>query len=361
MSNRLFQAVVHQMTEAVERTLGVLDETGTVISCSELGRVGEVLSPELNTVFQTSDPVVADGYVYKSFGTHMHPEYAVFVEGDDELAQKYAAVLAVSLSSIKQYYDEKYDRGNFIKNVILDNILPGDIYLKARELRFNNEVTRVVILIRITEHVDISVFDVIQNLFPDKNKDFVINLNETDIALIKEVKPNVDPRDLEKLARSIADSLGAEYYSHVLVGIGTTVEGIKDLARSFREAQVALEVGKVFDTEKTIVSYDNLGIARLIYQLPTTLCEMFLKEVFKRGSIESLDQETLFTIQKFFENNLNVSETSRKLFVHRNTLVYRLEKIKKITGLDLREFEDAIVFKVALMVKKYLSSNPSKF
>ena len=283
MSNRLFQAVVHQMTEAVERTLGVLDETGTVISCSELGRVGEVLSPELNAVFQTSDPVVADGYVYKSFGTHMHPEYAVFVEGDDELAQKYAAVLAVSLSSIKQYYDEKYDRGNFIKNVILDNILPGDIYLKARELRFNNEVTRVVILIRITEHVDISVFDVIQNLFPDKNKDFVINLNETDIALIKEVKPNVDPRDLEKLARSIADSLGAEYYSHVLVGIGTTVEGIKDLARSFREAQVALEVGKVFDTEKTIVSYDNLGIARLIYQLPTTLCEMFLKEVFKRG------------------------------------------------------------------------------
>lgn len=361
MSNRLFQAIMHQMTEAVDRTIGVLDETGTVISCSELSRVGEVLPPELGSVFQTADPVVLDGCVYKSFGTHMHPEYAVFVEGDDELAQKYASVLAVSLSSIKQYYDEKYDRGNFIKNVILDNILPGDIYLKARELRFNNEVTRVVVLIRITEHVDISVYDIIQNLFPDKNKDFVINLNETDIALIKEVKPNVDPRDLEKLARSIADSLGAEYYSHVLVGIGTTVEGIKDLARSFREAQVALEVGKVFDTEKTIVSYDNLGIARLIYQLPTTLCEMFLKEVFKRGSIESLDQETLFTIQKFFENNLNVSETSRKLFVHRNTLVYRLEKIKKLTGLDLREFDDAIVFKVALMVKKYLDSSPIKY
>jgi len=145
------------------------------------------------------------------------------------------------------------------------------------------------------------------------------------------------------------------------VGIGTVVDSIKDLARSFKEAQIALEVGKVFDTEKTIVSYNNLGIARLIYQLPTTLCEMFLKEVFKRGSIESLDHETLFTIQRFFENNLNVSETSRKLFVHRNTLVYRLEKIKKITGLDLREFEDAIVFKVALMVKKYLSSSPSKF
>ena len=146
-----------------------------------------------------------------------------------------------------------------------------------------------------------------------------------------------------------------------MVGIGTVVDSIKDLARSFKEAQVALEVGKVFDTETTIVSYNNLGIARLIYQLPTTLCDMFLKEVFKRGSIDSLDHETLFTIQRFFENNLNVSETSRKLFVHRNTLVYRLEKIKKITGLDLREFEDAIVFKVALMVKKYLSNNPVKF
>lgn len=362
MSNRLFQGIVHQLTDSIDRTLGVIDETGTVISCSELGKIGEVLSSEVTVVFAAnSDTIACDGYTYRAFGTHMHPEYAVFVSGDDDMAVKFTALLAVSLAGIKQYYDEKYDRGNFIKNVILDNILPGDIYLKARELRFNNDVSRVVFLIRITEHIDISAFDIIQGLFPDKTKDFVVNINETDIALIKEVSNSIDAKDLEKLARSVADSLGAEFYSHVLVGIGTTVEGIKDLARSFREAQVSLEVGKVFDTEKTIVSYDNLGIARLIYQLPTTLCDMFLREVFKRGSIESLDQETLFTIQKFFENNLNVSETSRKLFVHRNTLVYRLEKIKKLTGLDLREFEHAIVFKIALMVKKYLTSNPVKF
>ena len=240
-------------------------------------------------------------------------------------------------------------------------ILPGDIYLKSRELRFNSDVSRVCMLIKVTSKTDVSAYDVVQNLFPDKNKDFVININETDIALVKEIRNNIDPRDIDKLAGSIVDTLSSEFYTHCVVGIGTVVDSIKDLARSFKEAQVALEVGKVFDTERAIVSYDNLGIARLIYQLPTTLCEMFLKEVFKRGSIESLDHETLFTIQRFFENNLNVSETSRKLFVHRNTLVYRLEKIKKITGLDLREFEDAIVFKVALMVKKYLSSNPVKF
>lgn len=361
MSNRLFQGVIHQMKDAIDRTVGVVDETGTIISCSELGRIGEVQESSLSDVFTGGEVTTIDSFTYRAFGTHMHPEYAVFVEGTDDIARRYVDIIAVALSSIKQYYDEKYDRSNFIKNVILDNILPGDIYLKSRELRFNNDATRVVLLIRILEHNDVSIYDVIQNLFPDKTKDFVININETDIALVKEVRANIEPKDLEKLARSIADSLGTEFYTHALVGIGTTVSGIKELARSFKEAQVALEVGKVFDTEKTIVSYDNLGIARLIYQLPTTLCDMFLREVFKRGSIENLDQETLFTIQRFFENNLNVSETSRKLFVHRNTLVYRLEKIKKLTSLDLREFDDAIVFKVALMVKKYLDSNPVKY
>lgn len=361
MSNRLFQGVIHQMRDAIDRTVGVIDETGSIISCSELERIGGQIPLDTSDIFSTNDAVCLDGVTYLTFGSHLHHEYAVFVDGEDDLAEKYARILSVSLSSIKQFYDEKYDRSNFVKNVILDNILPGDIHVKARELRFNNDATRVVLLIRITGHEDASVFDVIQNLFPDKNKDFVININETDIALVKEVRNNIEPKNLEKLAHSISDALSTEFYSNALVGIGTTVVGIRDLSRSLKEAQVALEVGKVFDTEKNIVSYDNLGIARLIYQLPTTLCEMFLQEVFKRGSIENLDQETLFTIQKFFENNLNVSETSRKLFVHRNTLVYRLEKIKKFTGLDLREFDDAIVFKVALMVKKYLDANPTKF
>ncbi len=295
------------------------------------------------------------------FGHRQRHEFCVFVEGEDDIAEKYAGLLAVSLSGIKQYYDEKYNRVSFIKNVILDNILPGDIFVKAREMHFNNDVSRVVLLIRIQNHNDVSVFDVIQNLFPDKQRDFVFSISENDVVLVKEIKTGIETKDLEKLARSIVDTLSSEFYTHANVGIGTVVTGVKDLAQSFKEAQVAMEVGKVFDTEKVIISYDNLGIARLIYQLPTTLCEMFLREVFKRGSIESLDHETLFTIQKFFENNLNVSETSRKLFVHRNTLVYRLEKIKKITGLDLREFDHAIIFKVALMVKKYLTSNPVKF
>ena len=361
MSNRLFQGLIHQMRDTIDATIGIVDDTATIIACSDLTRVGttnEFLSLDLGDVH---DIFIRDGYTYKSFGSRSKPEYAVFVEGTDELAARYANILAISLYNIKQYYDEKYDRNNFIKNVVLDNVLPGDIVIKARELHFNSEVSRVVLLIRIVSANDVSAYDVIQNLFPDKNKDFVFTISETDIVLVKEIRDSVDIKDLEKLARSIADTLSSEFYTRVNVGIGTIVTGVKELSRSFKESQMALEVGKVFDTDKSIVSYDNLGIARLIYNLPTTLCETFLHEVFKRGSIESLDHETLFTIQKFFENNLNVSETSRKLFVHRNTLVYRLEKIKKLTGLDLREFDHAIIFKIALMVKKYLSADPAKF
>ena len=361
MSNRLFQGVVHQMRDTIGRVIGVIDEISTLDAFSELSRLGtnsDFFTIELG---DSHDVFIRDGYTYKPFGVHVKPDYAVFIEGTDDQAAKYASILAISLSSIKQYYDEKYDRNNFVKNIILDNVLPGDITLKARELHFNADISRVVFIISIDSANEVSAYVVIQNLFPDKNKDFVFNITETEIVLVKEIKAGIDNKDLEKLARSISDTLSGVFFTKVNVGIGPPVTGIKDLDRSFKEAQIAIEVGKVFDTDKTIVSFDNLGIARLFYHLPTTLCETFLKEVFKKGSIESLDHETLFTIQRFFENNLNVSETSRKLFVHRNTLVYRLDKIKKLTGLDLREFDHAIIFKIALMVKKYLAADPVKF
>ena len=269
MSNRLFQGVIHQMRDSIDRVIGVVDDTATVIACSDLTRIGETSEFLLLDMGENQDIFVRDGYTYKPFGSKSKPEFAVFVEGSDEMATRYCGILAVALAGIKQYYDEKYDRNNFIKNVILDNILPGDIYVKAREMHFNSDVSRVVLLIRIVSSNDISAFDVIQNLFPNKQKDFVFNISESDIVLVKEIKAGIESRDLEKLARSIVDTLGGEFYTKVVVGIGTAVVGVKDLAKSFKEAQVALEVGKVFDTEKSIVSYDNLGIARLIYQLPT--------------------------------------------------------------------------------------------
>ena len=361
MSNRLFQSVIYQMKDAVERIIGVIDENGVIISCSELGKIGEIKQGIKEELAYSNDVLSVNGYTYRTIATNVKSEYVVFVEGEDKMAAKVSKILSISLGNIKGLYDEKYDKGSFIRNIILDNILPSDIYIKSKELHFNIDETRVVFLIKFYGKTDLMPFEMLQNMFPEKGKDYVISVGERDIALVKEVNRGIEPKELDKIATNIADTLSAEFYTKVSIGISTVVDNIKDLSRAYKEAQVAIEVGKVFETEKNIINYDNLGIGRLIYQLPTPLCEMFLQEVFKDGSVDSLDRETLMTIQCFFENSLNVSETSRKLFVHRNTLVYRLEKIRRLTGLDLREFEHAITFKVALMVKKYLNTKPSKY
>ena len=363
MSNSVFQSVIVQLRDITDRSFGVIDTEGCVVSCTDMSILGERWTDAALKVANAADSIVTFGQ--RSFkailGNSNVLEYAVFCSGDDEMARSFCQMAYIALNDAKTFYEEKHDRGTFVKNIIMDNILPGDIYAKARELHFVSDVQRVVLLIRVTSGNDISAYDVVSGLFPDKQKDFVFNISETDTVLVKEIKPDNNTRDMEKLAASIVDTLQGDHYIKAVVGIGTPIGNIKDLASSFKEAQIAMEVGKVFDTERQVISYDHLGIARLIYQLPTTLCEAFLREVFKQESIDSLDAETLFTIQRFFENNLNVSETSRGLFVHRNTLVYRLEKIRKLTGLDLRNFDDAIVFKVALMVKKYLSANPAKY
>ena len=203
MANRVFQNVVYQMKDAVDRVVGVIDETGTVISCSELGQIGEVREGVAAVRQTAGDAFVRDGYAYHQFSNAKHNDYAVFVEGTDTTAEQFAAMLSISLQSIKQYHDEKFDKTNFIKNVVLDNILPGDIYAKARELHFVSDVQRVVLLIRVTSGNDISAYDVVSGLFPDKQKDFVFNISETDTVLVKEIKPDNNTRDMEKPPSSI--------------------------------------------------------------------------------------------------------------------------------------------------------------
>ncbi len=361
MSNRLFQGVIQQMKESTGRTIGVIDESNTVVACSDLSLIGKVYADIIDELSYTTDTYLANGMTYKKIGTMTKAEYVVFVEGEDEKAKYCSAILSVSLENIKAFYDEKYDKAAFIKNVLLDNILPGEMRTKSNELKLESEMDRVVLLVRLAEETDLSLYDIISNLFPEKNQDFVIRMSDTEIVIVKELKTIIETEVLDKLGFSIVDTLKGEFFIDATVGISDIAENVSGLARAFKEAQTAIEVGKIFETDSSVINYANLGIARLIYHLPMTLCRMYMDEVFKSGTIDSLDYETLFTIQKFFENNLNVSETSRKLFVHRNTLVYRLDKIKKLTGLDLREFENAIVFKVALMVHKYLEEKPIKF
>ena len=362
MSNSVFQSVIVQLKEISDRTFGVIDTEGCVVSCTDVSLLGERWTDAALRVGSAGEGIVTFGQ--KSFkaivGNSNYYEYAVFCTGDDDAARSFCQMAYIALNDAKIFYEEKHDRGTFVKNIIMDNILPGDIYIRAKELHFATDAPRAVFLIRQVGHGDVATVDVLSGMFSDKIQDFVLSINEMDIAVVKQINPNVTSEELEKIASSMEETLKNELRIKTVIGIGTIAEHLRELADSYKEAQTAIEVGKVFDTEKSIMHYENLGIGRLIYQLPTTLCEIFLSEVFKKNSIDSLDQETLFTINKFFENNLNVSETSRKLFVHRNTLVYRLEKIKKLTGLDLRQFDHAIVFKVALMVRKYLTSREAR-
>ena len=362
MSNSVFQSVIVQLKEITDRTFGVIDTEGCVVSCTDVSLLGEHWADAALKVGSSSDSVVTFGQkCFKAIvGNSNYYEYAVFCTGDDEASKSFCQLAYIALNDAKIFYEEKHDRGTFVKNIIMDNILPGDIYIRAKELHFSTDAPRAVFLIRQLGHGDVATVDVLSSMFADKIQDFVLSINEMDIAVVKQINPNITSEELEKMAQSMEDTLKNELRIKTVIGIGTIAEHLRELADSYKEAQTAIEVGKVFDTEKSIMHYENLGIGRLIYQLPTTLCEIFLSEVFKKNSIDSLDQETLFTINKFFENNLNVSETSRKLFVHRNTLVYRLEKIKKLTGLDLRQFDHAIVFKVALMVRKYLTSREAR-
>lgn len=364
MSSKIFQNVIIQMKDAVDRTVGVVDEQGFVVASSELAMIGSRLDD-----FHIYDFEGAERYVFTASRTYCplssdssKLDYAAFVEGTDQTARTLCAVTAVAYNEAKNNYEEKHNKAAFVKNIISDNILPGDVYVRAKELHFVTDEPRIVLLVRQIENPDVSAVEVIQRLFPDKQHDFVLNINEADVVVVKSL-PNANcPDEVMRTAGTIERVMHEELGAKTVIGISTVARHLRELADRYKEAQVAIDVGRIFETDKTIINYETLGLGRIIYQLPTTLCEMFLNEVFKKNPIETLDEDTLETINRFFENNLNVSETSRKLYVHRNTLVYRLEKIKKITGLDLREFDHAIVFKVAMMVKQYLDSlNNTKY
>lgn len=281
-------------------------------------------------------------------------EYILLAKGNNNDVYMVGKMVAFQIQSLMVAYKERFDKDNFIKNLLLDNLLLVDIYNRAKKLHIETDVKRVVFIVETKQEKDNGALETLKTLFAPKSKDFITAVDEKNIIIVKEVKPNETYDDLHRVARTVLDMLNTEAMSKVRVALGTIVNEIKEVSRSYKEAKLALDVGKIFYSEKNIVAYNNLGIGRLIYQLPLPLCKMFIKEIFNNKGLDDFDEEILSTINKFFENNLNVSETSRQLYIHRNTLVYRLDKIQKGTNLDLRTFEDAITFKIALMVVKYM-------
>ena len=276
-------------------------------------------------------------------------EYILLAKATSEEAYMIGRLAVCQIRNMVSAYREQFDRNSFMQNVVLGNMLVVDMYNKAKKLHIE-PAQRVVFIIEVSGKKDGIVKETVKNLFVSTTRDFVTEVDEKSVILVKDVRDMPEDEELVELAKMLVDNLHTEAMVKVRVGFGNRVDLLQDITRSYQEARMALEVGSIFYAESDTVSYSKLGIGRLIYQLPTSLCEMFLKEVFGEKVPDGFDEETTVTIQKFFENNLNISETARQLYVHRNTLVYRLERIEKMLGLDIRTFEDAMLFKIALMV-----------
>ena len=353
ISNQILQTNIEGLKGITRVDLCICDTEGKVLASTFTG-AEEYESAILAFVDSPADSQVIQGYqFFKVFDDHQL-EYILLAKGGSDDVYMVGKMAAFQVQNLLVAYKERFDKDNFIKNLLLDNLLLVDIYNRAKKLHIETNVKRIVFIIETQHEKDVNALETVRSLFSTKTKDFITAVDEKNIILVKEVKPGETYDDLEKTATSIVDMLNTESLTRVSVAFGTIVNEIKDVSRSYKEAKMALDVGKIFFEEKDVIAYSTLGIGRLIYQLPLPLCRMFIKEIFDGKSPDEFDEETLTTINKFFENSLNVSETSRQLYIHRNTLVYRLDKLQKSTGLDLRVFEDAITFKIALMVVKYM-------
>ncbi len=353
ISNQILQNTIDGLRQITKVEFMILDAEGTVLAAN-MSEVGDYTSSVMAFATSPAESQVVNGCHFFKVFDEQHLEFMILALGEGEMAGTVGKIAVFQIQELIVAYKERFDKDNFIKNLLLDNLLLVDIYNRAKKLHVDINARRVVLIVELGEEREGDEMERVRSLFTGRTKDFVTAVDEHNIIVVKELGEKDDYEDINKTANLIASTFRDRAKSHVRVSYGTIVGEIKEVSRSYKEASMALDVGKIFFEEKEVIAYSTLGIGRLIYQLPIPLCKMFIKEIFEGKSLDEFDEETLTTINKFFENSLNVSETSRQLYIHRNTLVYRLDKLQKTTGLDLRVFEDAITFKIALMVVKYM-------
>ena len=353
ISNQILQNTIEGLKSITRIDLGVMDTDGKTLATT-FSEPGDYENSVLSFVESPAESQVIQGYQFFKIYDEHQLEYILIANGGSEDVYMVGKIAAFQIQNLLIAYKERFDKDNFIKNLLLDNLLLVDIYNRAKKLHIDTEVRRVIFIVETSHERDINALDSLRSLLGGKSRDFITAVDEKNIIVVKELNPADGYPEMEKTAQDILGLLKAEGEENVRIAYGTIVGDIKEVSKSYKEAKLALDVGKIFFDEKEIIAYSTLGIGRLIYQLPIPLCKMFIREIFEGKSPDEFDEETLTTINKFFENSLNVSETSRQLYIHRNTLVYRLDKLQKSTGLDLRVFEDAITFKIALMVVKYM-------
>jgi len=353
ISNQILQTTLDGLKDITRIDLCIYDTEGKILATT-FGETESLGTPALDFVNSLADSQVVNGYQFFKVFDDTQLEYILIARGSTDEAYMIGKMAAFQVQNLLIAYKERFDKDNFIKNLLLDNLLLVDIYNRAKKLHIETNVKRVVFIIETKNDKDVNALETVRSLFTERSRDFVTAVDGRNIILVREIRDDETYDDIDKAAEGILEELKKANIASSNIAYGTIVNEIKEVSRSYKEAKMALDVGKIFYSGKNVVAYSKLGIGRLIYQLPIPLCRMFIKEIFEDKNPDDFDEETLLTINKFFENSLNVSETSRQLYIHRNTLVYRLDKLQKSTGLDLRVFEDAITFKIALMVVKYM-------
>ena len=352
ISNQILQSTIEGLKGIARVDISVMDVDGKPVAyTSDMSGSSRAV---MEFAKSPADSQEIQGYQFFKVYDEQQLEYVLVIAGTGEDAYTIGKLSAFQVQNLLVAYKERFDKDNFIKNLLLDNLLLVDIYSRAKKLHIQMDVGRVVMIVESENGKDNNALELTRTCFGNNSKDFVTAVDENNVIVVKDLSESDNSKEIEKAARGLCGALQKEGLKGVRVAYGTVVKEIKEVSRSYKEAKMALDVGKIFFDERDVIAYSALGIGRLIYQLPIPLCKMFIKEIFGGKSPDEFDEETLTTIHKFFGNRLNVSETSRQLFIHRNTLVYRLDKLQKSTGLDLRVFEDAITFKIALMVVKYM-------
>lgn len=352
LSAGVIQTSIEDLKTITKVELVVVNESGAVMADTS-GKIQVDESRIAEFIASPADSQAIAGHLYLKVFDEDEVAYVLVCEDSNE--DYTIAKIAVSqIQNLIIAYKERFDKNNFFQNLILDNLLLVDIYNRAKKLHIDIEVPRVVCLVETKYDKDNGALEMLKSLFSPQAGDFVTAVDEKSIIIIKQLENDNSYRNVEEVCSTIVDMINTEAMIKVKVAYGNMVNELKDVSKSYKEAKMALDVGKIFYVDKDVISYATLGIGRLIYQLPVSLCRMFIEEIFGQEMPDNLDEETLTTVNMFLENNLNVSETARKLFVHRNTLLYRLEKLQKSTGLDIRVFDDALTLKIALMVVSYL-------
>ena len=350
LSNHKIQIILEEIGEISKMDLALYDERGRKIAATY--EPADMKSVIVDFASSMAESQMLGGCHFFKVAIEGETEFILLVRNSMDEAYMVGRLAVCQIRNLILASRELSDKNNLMQNILLGNMLVVDIYNKAKKLHIE-QAKRIVYVIEVDGKKDTVILETVKNLFADKHRDFVTELDEQNLILIKDAERMEDREEPELLAKMIADNLHAEAMVKVRVGYGSAVEKLPDLSRSYQEARMSLEVGRIFYAERETVSYGKLGIGRLIYQLPMSLCEMFISEVFGDRQL-ALDEETMITIQRFFENSLNISETARQLYIHRNTLVYRLERLQKIIGLDIRVFEDAMTFKIAMMVLAHM-------